>query len=156
MVMAPAEIVATGCSIFKDLPIEEAVLDALHQKETTVVSFKKPSAVYYIEAIASPSKLNHIQTEILKIQPYSLRKEAQALMLDFFNSKVSIADAKTAVKRSSKLTRVWVLMKTNFELREAVARLKKETPEEISADTGLSTFDILFISKERKKEKQNG
>jgi hypothetical protein len=100
--------------------------------------------------VAKPSLLNFIQTEMYKINPYALRKQTQAMILQFFNSQVATTTMIRFLQRSLKQDTLIPLIYQGVPLREAVARLKNETIEDVAKTSGYSTFELLYLSKVRK------
>jgi hypothetical protein len=147
IVASAAELSLTTCSRLRGLPIVDAVKDALLRDEVIHFDVSIWTAMDYVTTIAKPSKLNFIQTELLRIQPYSLRKEASGMMLKFFRGTASAKTVSQTMRKSSKLTKLWVLIQDYSELRDAVARLSSETPEQVSISTGIPTFELLYISR---------
>ncbi len=147
IVASAAQLSLTTCSRLRGLPIVDAVKDALLRDELAPFEVNTWTAMDYVTSIAKPSKLNFIQTELLRIQPYSLRKEASAMMLKFFRGTASARAVSQTMRKSSKLTKLWELIQDYSELRDAVARLSNETPEQVSTSTGIPTFELLYISR---------
>ena len=114
------------------------------------VSIRNFSAREYVDMISKPSLLNNLQNLIYKIQPYSLRKEAQAMMLQFFSGRVSTYTAESFFKKSLKTAPIVKLLQGEGQsLRQAVIRTRSEPVEVVSESTGIATFDLLYLSKER-------
>ena len=148
MVSSLAQLNLTTCSRLKVLPIVAAIREALtRDEEPPPFEVITLSAMDYVNLIAKPSKLNLIQTELLKVQPYSLRKEANAAMLKFFRGSMSAKQAHRLMRRSSKLTKLWEIVQSYSELKEAVQRMGEETPEQISLSTGIPTFELMYVTK---------
>ena len=137
----------TNIPQFPKIELELGLRTMLQSRVVTEVRMKRISALEYVDQVAKPSLLNKIQTEIYKIQPYSLRKDTQRLMLQFFNSKVSERTALHALRRSYKTEGLIPYVKGGHNLRAAVARLKYETVEAVAADTDLPTFELLYLSR---------
>lgn len=131
--------------------LTDALKCALLSDSTINPKITKLSELDYVNLVAKPSLLNKIQTEIYKIQPYALRKQTQQTVLDYLNSRVSKKGLRDALSNNLKHETLLPLVLSAESLRNAVARLDKETPEEIAADTGHPTFELLYLSKERKK-----
>lgn len=116
---------------------------------------RKMAAMDYVNSIAKPSLLNKIQTVIYKIQPYSLRKETQALVLDYFCSRISERKMLHTLRRSFKTAGLIPLIEQGSKMRNAVAQLGSSTVEIISEQTGIPTFELLYLSKQRKKPEED-
>jgi hypothetical protein len=69
------------------------------------------------------------------------------MMLKFFRGTASVRMVSQIMRKSSKLTKLWELIQDYSELRDAVARLSTETPEQVSISTGIPTFELLYISR---------
>lgn len=150
IVASLAELELTNFTPLTQKPLEAAIKEALLVKTTIVPEVRNLSAIDYVNMVAKPSLLNKIQTEIYKIQPYGLRKQTQALVLDYLNSRISKKGLRNALSNNLKHEALLPLVLSAESLRNAVARLAKETPEVIAADTGHPTFELLYLSKERK------
>ena len=140
---------------FPRLPTSDDFLEvlkyALQYPVSVVPEVKQLTNLDYVELVAKPSLLNNIQTLVYKIQPYALRKEVQKLILQYFNSQISLRGVEHNLKRSFKTVGLIPYLREGVGLKTAVARLKAETVEAVAADTGFETFELLYLSKERKK-----
>lgn len=125
--------------------LEDALKIALRSLQTTSVKVTKLTHVDYINQIAKPSLLNKIQTEILRIQPYSLRKEVQALTLDYFNSKIAKKTIMSFLNRSLRLEKLRNVINLGDDLRAAVSLLSNMDAEAIQIQTGVPSFDIMYL-----------
>lgn len=130
--------------------LTQAVKAALLSKETLTPEVAHLSAMDYVNMVAKPSLLNKIQTEIYRITPYALRKQTQQIVLDYLNSRLSKKGVKNKLSSNLKLEGVLELVLSADSLRDAVARLSSETVEQVAADTGHPTFELLYLSKTRK------
>lgn len=142
-----AELANTNFLPFAVADLDDAVRHALRSPDGIVPSVQSWDAVRYVEAIARPSVLNVIQTEVYKIQPYALRKEVQALVLNFFNGRISVRDAMRKLDMSMKTEKLKPVFKTALPLREAVAMMKHMEPEKVEEATGFSAFELLYLTK---------
>lgn len=138
---------ATNFPLLKDLAGVKAALLSPRAIKPVV---ELPSPLGYVDAVAKPSILNKIQTQIYHIQPYKFRKEVQALVLAYMNSKVSTARLKRELKDNLKCELLLRLLIEASAHREAVARLKNQSVEQVALETGIPTFELLYLSKERK------
>ena len=111
---------------------------------------KEISHIDYVNQIAKPSLLNKIQTQIHRIQPYALRKQTQQLVLSYLKSNISETQIKRALSDNLKHEELLPLVLSASPLRAAAARLATEPVEKVAAETGFPTFELLYISKERK------
>lgn len=136
-----------------DLSLKEAIKGALLEAKKIVPHVSRRSSMDYVNLVAKPSLLNKIQTEVYRIQPYPLRKQTQLIVLDYFNSKISVRRLKSILSDNLKHETLLPLLISATSLRDAVARLKSETVEEVSASSGHPTFELLYLSKERKAKK---
>lgn len=130
-------------------PMLVTVKNALAQDSGIDPVVVRMTAMDYVAAISKPSVITKIQTAIYKIQPYSLRKSTQNLVLGFFNSQVSDRELAKVLGRSYKTMPVLELVKEGSKLREAVQELKTKTPEQVEAETGIPAFELRYVSKER-------
>lgn len=151
IVASAAELATTNYLRMKDTQdLCAMVKTALLDEKMIVPTVKSVSPIEYVNQVAKPSLLNKIQTEIYRIQPYGLRKQTQQLVLAYMASKLTKAQIKKALADNLKHETLLPLILSADSLRNAVARLPAETPEAIAADTGHPTFEILYLSKERK------
>lgn len=131
--------------------VENAVREALTNRSRVVpVTPPKMTALEYVNEISEPSLLNEIQGHVNKIQPYSLRKETQVLVLNYLNSVVSKRSMEETLRKSYKTEGLIVHLKNAELLRQSVARLKKESLEDVATSSGVPTFELLYLSKVRK------
>ena len=144
-----AELGLTNYTPLSSGTLEDVLKDALIKQVEIVPSVTVMSDMDYVNAVAKPSILNKIQTEVYRLNPYALRKQTHAIVLDYLNSKISKRKLKEVLSRNLKQEALLPLLLSADSLRNAVARLSKETPEEIEADTGHPTFELLYLSKER-------
>lgn len=107
------------------------------------------SALDYVAMVSRPSLLNSIQTLIYKIQPYSLRKDVQDLVLRYFTGQISKTSTKNFLKNSLRTTGLIPLIEGGDALRDAVMRAKHEDVEVVAAETGIAVFDLTYLGKER-------
>jgi hypothetical protein len=149
-----ASLAELSLTNFTSLQIEDNLLSSLKAALTKPVfikpTFKVLTSMDYVNQVAKPSLLNKIQTEIYKIQPYALRKQTQVIVLDYFNNRISQRQLKQMMSNNLKQEAILPLLMQAQSLRDAVARLGKETVEEVAASTGHPTFELLYLSKERK------
>ena len=134
---------------FTNYPTLVSVKGALRSKDEIKPIVKSMTAMDYVAVISKPSVITKIQTAIYRIQPYSLRKSTQALVLQFFNSQTSWRTLTTVLGRSYKTMPVLELVKEGARLRDAVQELKTKTPETVEAETGIPAFELRYVSKER-------
>ena len=154
IVAAAAELELTNYSALPaDMPLIDTLLDALIEAKMIIPKVVRRTSMDYVNLVAKPSLLNKIQTEIYRIQPYQLHKQTQLIVLDYFNSRVSVRQLKTLLADNLKHAALLQLLLKATSLRDAVARLKKESLEDVAATSGHPTFELLYISKERKAKK---
>jgi hypothetical protein len=134
--------------------LDSALRHALNNLVSIVPRVDTKQPMDYVNEVSKPSLLNSIQTQIYKIQPYSLRKETQALVLGYFASTISRNKVVRALERSFKTAGLIPLMDEGYGLRAAVARLKQEPLEVVAEQTDISTFDLLYLSKVRKAKNE--
>ncbi len=111
---------------------------------------KNMKAADYVMALARPSILNKIQTEVYRIQPYDLRKQVQSLIIKFFNGVISLRTMNQFLDRSIKTERLKPLINEGVPLRDAVLMMKHRTAEDIAAETGVQAFDLNYLTKSLK------
>jgi hypothetical protein len=146
IVASLAELSLCNSARLKALPLNQALREALATKRQSPYTYKVMSAMDYVNLIARPSKLNGIQTEILRIQPYSLRKEANAAVLAYLRGGSARA-LKEVLRKSSKLEKLLAFTLDNVELREAYARAAKEGVEAVATSTGIPSFELMYLRK---------
>ena len=147
IVVSAAQLDLTNCRRLKAIPLLDSLKQALQCQPGLPLEVKKLAAMDYVNLIAKPSKLNLIQTGLLGIQPYELRKQANSAIVRYFRGVASARQVKPLMQRSPRLKELWEVVQSYEELRTAVARLADETPEKISEDTGIPTFELLYIMK---------
>lgn len=139
------ELGLTNIPLFPNTSLEVALKTMLIENKSIELKIRKMGPSDYVEMITKPSLLNLIQTQLYKIQPYSLRKEAQTLILKFFNSKLGERQLMDFLKRNFKTESLIPLIKEGKGLREAVATLTETNVEEVSKRTGYPTFELLYL-----------
>lgn len=126
--------------------LDLALRHCLTSSRLTSLELASLSVVDFIHMVAKPSLLNKIETEILRIQPYSLRKEVKAMVLNYFNSRCSQAQVSKFLAKSLKFDLLRSFILSGSALRDAISRHKAgEDAEAISATTGVPAFDILYM-----------
>lgn len=148
-----AELADTNFLPFPCAELDVALKKMLRSNGGVIPAIRTRSAGDYVDVLATPSILNHIQTEVYRIQPYSLRKEVQALVIKFFNSEVSIRDTNKVLEKSIKTERLKPIFKQALPLREAVAMMKCSPVEAVAKATGFSTFELLYLTKAKLRSK---
>jgi hypothetical protein len=136
--------------------LNEALKIALMSPQLTGVKVSKLTPVDYINTIAKPSLLNKIQTELLRIQPYSLRKEAVAHVLGYFNSRISRRTMMSFLNTNLRLDKLKEVVLMGDELKAAVAMLATHDAETIQSMTGVPSFDIMYLSSAGKGKAKKG
>ena len=132
-----------------NFPLMVDVKSALLNPVETDVVVSRPSVMDYVNTITKPSLLGDIQTLVHKIQPYSLRKETQAMVIAYFAGTVSKSALEKALKRSYKTIALVELIKKSSALKNAVQLLKTNSAEEVEALTDVPAFELRYISKVR-------
>lgn len=128
------------------IELDDAIRWALTTEHQVSVQSHAMSVVDFINHVAKPSLLNKIETEIHRIQPYALRKEVRALMLDFFNSRASDRAVSLFLSKSLRFEHLKSIILSGTDLKAAVARKKLgEDAELIAAETGVPAFDIMYL-----------
>jgi hypothetical protein len=122
-----------------------AIRTALLSDQTTCVQVQHMSPVDYINHVAKPSLLNKLLTEVQHIQPYALRKQTQALIVEYFNSRVSERVINTFLSKTLRLERLKPLIADGKPLRAAVEMLKNMDAETVALQTGVPSFDIQYF-----------
>ena len=145
-----SELNTTNFPRFPAMSIDEGMVQVLESNVQVVPKIECYSPMDYVNMVAKPSLLNFIQTELYKINPYALRKETQGMILKFFNSQVPVKTMVEFLQKSLRQDTLVPLLHQGLPLRDAVARLGKETVEEVARTSGYSTFDLLYLSKVRK------
>jgi hypothetical protein len=144
------ELSETNYQRFPDGPLVKTIPIVLRTKPSVVPRFLARGAMDYVNLISKPSVLNEIQGRIYKIQPYALRKETNTMVLAYFNSSVSERVMREQLARNMKTEALVPLLKNARHIRDAVKMLSVMSADEISATTGVPTFDLLYLSKVRK------
>lgn len=147
-----SELSLTNFTQFSGLGLLEDLREALSSPTVMETAIRPMTMADYVNWIAKPSALNLIQTEIYKINPYSLRKRTQELVLDFFNSRITLAKTIARLQDNLKHDRLVPLLIEAVPLRDAVARLSTETVAAVVESTGLQSFDLCYLASIRKKE----
>lgn len=127
--------------------LDQALRLALLSDRVTKVKVLKLGPVDFMNLIAKPSLLNEIQTEIHRIQPYSLRKETNSMVIRYFNSKIGKRQLVQFLNRSLKLDRLKQAVLKGDNLRAAVAQLPSMDAETIALQMDVPAFDIVYLSK---------
>lgn len=146
-----SELNTTNFPRFPPEGIDDGLRAMLCSTLRVVPKVEQYSPMDYVNMVAKPSLLNFIQTEMYKINPYALRKETQAMILQYFNSQVTVKVMTTFLQKSLRQATLVPLILEGIPLRDAVARLKTETLEEVARTSGYSTFELLYLSKVRKE-----
>jgi hypothetical protein len=144
-----SELELTNIPLIPKLELNLALQSVLQSEKLTKVDQRKLNPLDYVDLVAKPSLLNKIQTEVYKIQPYSLRKQVQSSILGFFNSTMSEHKLLNFLKRSYKTEGLIELIKQGHNLRDAVTRLRNgyESVEVIATDTNIPTFELLYLNR---------
>lgn len=124
-----------------------AVRASLVSDIVTLVNVRTMSPVDYINYVAKPSLLNKILTELQGIQPYNpLRQDTKAIIVQYFNGRVSEKAIMTFLSKTLRLERMKPLIKEGRDLRAAVELVSKGGDAEvISLQTGVPAFDIQYF-----------
>lgn len=110
----------------------------------------QPELLDYVEIAASPSHLMEIQTAIYRISNLPLRKQIQAAIIQFLDSRLSATQLKKLLSSSSKLEPLSNLMdsKESLALRDAVAQYRQGTDiAQLELETKFTSFDIMYITR---------
>lgn len=153
IVSSMAEISLTNFPRLGTGDVQEDLSTALNSGPSVIPCVKTMGMHDYVNWLAKPSILNKIQTEVYKIQPYSLRKQTQALVLDFFNSRISVKRMLASLQDNMKHDGLASCIPDAVYLRDAVARLQTEDLTKVSLETGVPTFELLYLSKIREVKK---
>lgn len=119
---------------------------------------QEPTLMDYVNQATKPSQLNDIQAAFYKINPYAVRKEIQLLCISYLGGFTSFKKLKEKLKTSLKFGPLLDIMSSEKtrQLREAVARLSKETVEEVVKDTGFVAFELNYLSKSAEQNRNKG
>lgn len=110
----------------------------------------QPELIDYVAIAASPSHLMEIQTAIYKVSNLPLRKQVQAAIIQFLDSRLSATQLRKLLSSSSKLETLSNLMasKESIALREAVARYRQGVDiAQIELETKVTSFDVMYITR---------
>lgn len=150
IVASYGELAATNIPILPFVnsnTLEESLKTALLSDTQVVMKVQKFSSVDYINYVAKPSLLNKIQTELLRIQPYSLRVEARDAVLAYFNSRMSKRTVVSFLNKNLRLERLKDAILLGDDLKAAVALLVELSDVEVVATrTGVPAFDIMYLT----------
>lgn len=151
IVASIAELNLTNYKMLPRIELTEALKTALQDKSTIKPKVRVLSPIDYVEQVARPSLLNKVQTEIYKIQPYALRKQTNAIVLSYLNSKISKKKLRKLLADNLKHEALLPLLLSADSLRDAVAEVAKgQAVEQVAEASGHPTFELLYLSKERK------
>ena len=150
IVASISEISLTNFPRLKGDQLLDVMKEALGSSLEVKPVVKEMAPDDYVNWLAKPSLLNKIQTELYKIQPYSAKKHTQGLILDFFNSKITLKNVVDSLQDNLKNESLIPLIREAVYMREAVARVGKEDITKISIETGVPTFELLYLTKAKK------
>jgi len=108
------------------------------------------SILDFVNLATKPSYLNKLQESLYKITPYSLRKEAQTLIISYLASKASRKDLFAKLNSSWKFATLKELLDDPkaVKLKDAVSMYYKVNDEvKVAEATGFETFEILYIAR---------
>ncbi len=151
IVSSAAELSLTNFPRLAGVGLKEDVAAALKQGRATRPQVRVLTHEDYVNWLAKPSVLNLIQTEMYRIQPYSLRKRTQQLILDFFNSRISPRALTRELQSNLKQEGLIPLINQAMYIRDAIARLDKEELGHVSETAGVPTFELLYLTRAGKK-----
>lgn len=153
MVLPHSQLTYTNVPRFPRMDLEDALREMMLNPQPCVPRMEEPTIIQYVNMIAKPSPLNLIQTIVLSISPYDLRKKVNAMILDYFNSKVKYKAVVAALKDNYKTSDLVPILKKDGErMRLAVARSVKEDVKLVSAETGVATFDLNYLRRSDKEK----
>lgn len=134
-----------------DLRVREALLYAI---ANPVVGWslvdKAMSFPEFVAYATKPSFLNDLQAEFYSINPYPLRVEVRALVLEHLANVVSRKKLLAKLDTSHKLGKLRLLADDPKceALRSAVARVQRgENEQTVAAATGFEPFELLYVVK---------
>ena len=130
-----------------DRPLVKA-LEALPNLWRTEVKIDRPKVMDYVNKAVKPSFLTSLQTAIYRISNHRLRKEAQAVIIAFMNSKASAKAMQGVFDKHYALATLKQLMQDpKVPVLKAAVEIFRKTGDEkaVEASTGCSTFDILYL-----------
>jgi hypothetical protein len=133
--------------------IKNSLVEAHSSTEDWSLINNEPSTLDYVESATKPSFVNLLQTALYKVTPYTLRKEVQVLMISYLAGTASHTSLFKKLKTSLKLQPLAELLSLPKakEIREAVLMMSNLSVEEVSKKTGISTFELLYLSKSNAK-----
>lgn len=110
----------------------------------------KKTMMQYVEVATKPSYLNKVQEAIYKINPYNLRKEAQAKILRHIAGHISDAEILTYIRSSPRFAVLESLIAQpeKMSLRSALKSYKAGERDEtlLAKRWGVETFEILYLA----------
>jgi len=136
--------------------LRKALITSKTAKAVWNLEAREPSLMDYVNTATKPSQLNKYQTLTCKITPYSLRKEVQALCISYLAGSASIKALKTKLRSNLKFAPLLEFMlddKTRV-YRDAINMLKTTPMDRVVKDTGIQSFDLLFIMNSNKKSNE--
>lgn len=129
--------------------IQRALMWAIANPGNWQLTRKEPTVEEYVTSATKPSLLNDIQKFLYKITPYDLRKEVQALIIDYLAGLETKTRLMTKLNTSWKLDNLKQVMQRQRcdELRQAVLLYKKTGDEkQVAKDTGFETFELMYLN----------
>ncbi|QBQ74678.1 hypothetical protein BcepSauron_298 [Burkholderia phage BcepSauron] len=111
------------------------------------LTMQEPTLDDYVGQAAQPSFLNLMQGITCKINPYSLRKEAQRMAVAYLASGISRLALRRAYRGNSKLVDLMTILDSPdaLNLRNAVVAARTSTPDRVAPEFGVHSFEISYI-----------
>lgn len=152
-ITAPAsQIELTNYPMFPSITLEDALKVMLTSPRKIQPKVTKLTEVDYVDMVAKPSLLSKIQSAILRIQPYDLRKECNAMVLAYLNHEVGERKLKPYLNKSYKFEALKDLLGLAGDLREGTRLIQAGGDSQVVADSlGLPAFDLNYINSKRIK-----
>jgi hypothetical protein len=130
-----------------DQSLRLALMSASKRGEPFALIQTEPSISDYVNAATKPVFLNHVQTAIYKIAPYTLQKEVRSLSVAYLAGAASLTVLKRKLKTSFKLEELSALMLSDRAraLRDAVAQSRNTPVEQVAKTGGFEPFEINYV-----------
>lgn len=101
----------------------------------------------YVAAVSAPSLISEIQTHLLRVNPYALRKSAEALVIATLSGGVSTVEAKRRFRNNLRTASIADLLDKAAPLRKAVISSRSMGVEAAAELHQVPTFEINYVRK---------
>jgi len=137
-----------------DMYTELQTLLLQEDKEPFKLELRELSALDYVKIASKPSVLSELQSAWCKVNPYSLRKKVQEVIVLYLCADLS----KTTMRRTLEFTIHGkliedLLAKDGQTLKSAVSMARLKSVDEAATHYDIDPFDINYLLSSRKKYK---